>query len=130
MRLSKKFVLFCSLLPALFVATLSPGADTQGTRSAHFSYDKNIQGTDYYYDRDNVEYLSDNRVSTWLRITSPDGEDFIRTEIECSGSMFRTVQPYKPLIFKADKLSYAAYGWLPIPPDSEIHLLRKILCKQ
>jgi hypothetical protein len=101
----------------------------QEKRWVNFTFDKDTPGIEYYYDRETVSYLSDNRVSVWLKIASPQGEELIHTEIECSGSMFRTIEPYKPLWEKPVKTSHAQYGWLEIPPDSEVYLLKKILCK-
>ncbi len=130
MKPSAKLVLVCFLFLALFTMTGSLYAQNQDKQWVRFTYDKDKADTNYYYDRQAVQYLSENRVSTWLRIGTPEGDDFILVEIECSTPMFRTVQPYKPLFFKPDKTSYVAYGWLEVPPDSEIYLLRNILCKK
>lgn len=108
---------------------MPPKARGQEKRWVHFTYDTKLQDTDYYYDRETVRYLSDNRVSAWLKIASPQKEELIHLEVECSGSMFRTIEPYKPLLGRPDKTSYAQYGWLEIPPDSEVFLLRKALCR-
>ena len=146
MRILTGFVLFCSLLAApwgtYFTASAqtpgqTPGAQApaqpqvipQDPRWVYFSYDSNQQGIRYYYDKQTVAYLSDNRVRVWLKAASPAGEELIQTEIECAGGMFRTIQPYKPLIGKGVKTSYAEYGWLDITPGSEVDLMKKIVCK-
>lgn len=129
MKVSTKAILFF-FVAALVCVTVAPfSAHGQDKRWVRFTFEKGNTGISYYYDRETVAYLSDNRVGVWLKIASPDGEELIQTEIECSGSMFRTIQPYKPLFEKSVKTSFAAYGWLEIPPDSEVYLLKKILCK-
>lgn len=124
-----KIILFCCLLVAFCPKPDTLRADEQKRRWVYFAYDKNLGETTYYYDPETMAYLNDNRVSVWLKVASQGNEELIHTEIECSGSMFRTVQPYKPFLEKIDKTSYAVYGWLEIPPDSEIHLLKKAVCK-
>jgi hypothetical protein len=128
MRLSAR-IFILSILFAAACAAVSPVAAAEpDKRWVHFSYERSKAGTDYYYDSESVTFLSNNRVSVWLKRTSSKGQEVMHTEIECSGSMFRTIQPYKPLFRKPDKTSYSEYGWLEIPPDSEIHQLRMILC--
>jgi hypothetical protein len=128
MRVSTKILIFSFLFVALCAAVSAVAAAEPDKRWVHFSYDRSKAGTDYYYDSESVTFLSNNRVSVWLKRTTSRGQEVMLTEIECSGSMFRTVQPYKPLFGKPDKTSYAAYGWLQIPPDSEVHQVRLILC--
>jgi hypothetical protein len=128
MRLSAKMFIFFILFVAACAAISPAAAAEPDKRWVHFSYERSKAGTDYYYDSESVTFLSNNRVSVWLKRTSSKGQEVMHTEIECSGSMFRTIQPYKPLFRKTDKTSYSEYGWLEIPPDSEIHQLRMILC--
>ena len=129
MRLSAKIVIFLSFLAALCISTNTAAAAEVDKRWVHFSYERAKAGVDYFYDSENVAFLSNNRVSVWIKRTSSRGQEVMHTEIECSGSMFRTIQPYKPLFGKPDKTSFSEYGWLEIPPDSEVHQLRMILCK-
>ncbi|HEY3276556.1 MAG TPA: hypothetical protein VGJ94_08040 [Syntrophorhabdaceae bacterium] len=129
MRRSIEAILLCSFVALLCMAVLPMNARGQDKRWVHFTFDKNLQNTDYYYDRETVRYLSDNRVSVWLKIASPQSEELLHLEIECSGSMFRTIEPYKPLFGSPVKTSYAQYGWLEVPPDSEVFLLKKALCR-
>ena len=130
MRLSVRILVSAILITASWVAVFSAAAAEQDKRWVPFAYERTRAGVDYSYDSENVTFLSNNRVSAWLKRTSSRGQEVMHLEIECSGTLFRTIQPYKPLFSKPDKTSYSEYGWLEIPPDSEVHQLRLILCKQ
>lgn len=114
---------------ALIVLLAPPHGISQDKRWVYFSYDKNQAGTDYFYDRETVAFTGQNRVSAWMKVVSSGSEELIHVEIECFGKMFRTITGYTPFLGKQTKDSYVAYGWLEIPPDSEIYLLSKIVCK-
>jgi len=130
MRQSARILVIAILFTAAWAGAASVASAEQDKRWVHFSYERTKMGIDYYYDSENVTFLSNNRVSAWLKRTSSRGQEVMHLEIECSGTLFRTIQPYKPLFSKPDKTSYSEYGWLEIPPDSEVHQLRMILCKQ
>ncbi|MBA4418253.1 MAG: hypothetical protein C0392_10145 [Syntrophus sp. (in: bacteria)] len=129
MKTRMRFILCCSILFALSIAFVPLNAISQDRRWVSFSNDKNSTGTEYYYDRETVAYMPQNRVSVWLKVVSSGDEELIHTEIECFGRMFRTIAGPKPLFMKRDNRSYVANGWLDIPPDSEVYLLSKIVCK-
>jgi hypothetical protein len=117
------------LLVPLYGISQDKGGIPQDKRWVYFSYDKNEAGTEYYYDRETVSYTGQNRANVWMKIVSPGAEDFLQIEIECFGKMFRTITAPKSFFGTSDKKSYLGYGWLDIPPDSEIYLLSKIVCK-
>jgi hypothetical protein len=100
----------------------------------YFSKDKYSWNTKYYYDSESVQYFPDNHVSVWLKVCSQSGEQFLLTELSCSSSLFRVVQaPPKDawdwLYQKQpNQTQYAVSGWLQIPPDSEVNILKKLLC--
>jgi hypothetical protein len=100
----------------------------------YFSKDKYSWNTKYYYDSESVQYFPDNHVSVWLKICGQSGEQFLLTELSCSSSLFRVVQaPPKDawdwLYQKQpNQTQYAVSGWLQIPPDSEVNILKKLLC--
>ncbi len=132
-------LLFAIYSAALTVAILlAPCHGTSQDRSVtphdkrwvRFAYDKNEVGIDYYYDSETVKHIGQNRVNVWMKTTSPPGgEDFLQMEIECFGKMFRTITAPKSFFRSSDKKSYLGYGWLDIPPDSEVNLLSKLVCK-
>ena len=129
MKIWIRFVLCCSILFALSIAFVPLTATSQDKRWVNFSYDKNNPGTEYYYDRETIAYMPQNRVSVWFKIVSSGDEELIQAEIECFGKMFRTIAGPKSLFTKRDTKSYLASGWQDIPPDSEIYFLSKIVCK-
>ena len=100
----------------------------------YFSKDKYSWNTKYYYDSESVQYFPDNHVSVWLKVCSQSGEQFLLTELTCSGSLFRVIQPpsrdaWDRLYQKQpNQTQYAVSGWLQIPPDSEVNILKKLLC--
>ena len=100
----------------------------------YFSKDKYSWNTKYYYDSESVQYFPDNHVSVWLKVCSQSGEQFLLTELSCSSSLFRVVQtPPKDVwdrLYKKEpnKTQYVVSGWLQIPPDSEVNILKKLLC--
>jgi hypothetical protein len=128
MNTHARVLLLCSVI-LLSVVSFPLHGISQDKRWVYFSYDKNEEGTNYYYDRETIVYSGQNRVSVWMKIASPSGEELLQTEIECFGRMFRTIVGPQSFFGSRSKESYVAYGWLDIPPDSEIYLLSKIVCK-
>jgi hypothetical protein len=100
----------------------------------YFSKDKYSPSTKYYYDSESIRYFPDNHASVWMKVCGQSGEQFLLTELSCSSSLFRVVQaPPKDawdwLYQKQpNQTQYAVSGWLEIPPDSEVNILRRLLC--
>jgi hypothetical protein len=69
-----------------------------------------------------------------MKIRNSGGEKALLTEISCSSSLFRIIQapPRDPWDFiyqkPPAKTQYVVSGWLEIPPDSEVKILKKLLC--
>ena len=104
-----------------------------------FAREFGSSSTKYYYDLESVRYFSADHVSVWIKMgSSPtSGGKTLQTEINCPGRLFRVVQNPKVAWtgwwdFFEDtqglKRQYVVGGWLDIPPDSEMHNLKKILC--
>jgi hypothetical protein len=129
MKTWMRFILFCSILFAFSIALVPLSATSQDKRWVLFSHDQHATETQYYYDKDTVTYMPQNRVNVWIKIVSSGDEELIQTEIECFGRMFRTIAGPKPFFMTRDNKSYVAYGWVNIPPNSEVYLLSKIVCK-
>ena len=130
MRSFARSMIFCFLFFAACAVVSPLHAAGQDKRWVRFAYDKQTAGTDYYYDAESLTYLSNNRASVWMKTVSPGGgEDVLHLEIECSGTMFRTIRPYKALFSPPSTTSSLEYGWVEIPPDSEVHQLKKHVCR-
>ncbi len=107
---------------------------------AFFARDINSISTKYYYDLESVKYYSENRVSASIKIGNSKEGQTLLTEINCSGRLFRIIQPptvdmtgwleylQNKIVKKSQKNQYIVSGWLEIPPDSEINILRRQLC--
>jgi hypothetical protein len=122
-------VIFCFLFFAACAIITPLHAAEQDKRWVRFAYDKEASGTEYYYDAETVQYLSNNRASVWMKVLSSGSEDMLHMEIECSGTMFRTIRPYESFFSRSSSTSYVEYGWVEIPPDSEVHQLKKRVCR-
>ena len=102
-----------------------------------FARDINSTNTKYYYDLRSVKYLSDGHLSVWIKIASTEDSQTLLTEISCPSSLFRIIEPPKVAwngwwdYFQnkeALNTQYVVSGWLQIPPDSEVNILRRQLC--
>lgn len=100
----------------------------------YFSRDKHLSSTKYFYDFESVQYFPDNHVNVWMKVQNASREQCLHAEISCSSPLFRIIQPPSPdhwdVLYKKkpNKTQYVVSGWLEIPPDSEVTILRKILC--
>jgi hypothetical protein len=100
----------------------------------YFSQDKYSSSTKYYYDSESVQYFPDNHVSVWMKICRTGGEQLLHTEMSCSSALFRIVQaPPRDIwdiLYKRgpNKTQYVVSGWLEIPPDTEVNILKRLLC--
>lgn len=129
MRSFTRFVIFSFIFFVVCVIITPLHAAEQERRWVRFAYDKEQAGTDYFYDAESVAYLSNNRASVWMKTVSSGSEEILHLEIECSGTMFRTILPHKPFLSKPSTTSSLEYGWVEIPPDSEVHQLKKRVCR-
>lgn len=126
------------VIPALIIMLsgffLFPCHSVASEEWLYFSRDKCSPSTKYYYNVESVRYFPDNHSSAWMKVCSSGGEQFFHTEVSCSSSMFRIVQPPPrdiwDIVYKKgpNKTQYVVSGWLEIPPDSEVNILRRILC--
>lgn len=129
MKLSTKSVILSLIFFAASALTAPAFAGEQDKRWVHFAEGR-TSARDYYYDQETVAYLSNNRVSVWMKVVSqPTREETSRVEIECSGTAFRTIEPGKPTRGQTLSTASIEYGWAEIPPDSEIQALKKRVCK-
>jgi hypothetical protein len=129
----KLFILLILIITFSLPILLSPPVNaSEGW--LYFSRDKYSWNTKYYYDSESVQYFPDNHVSVWMKVCGQSGEQFLLTELTCSGSLFRVIQPpprdaWDWLYQKQpNQTQYVVSGWLQIPPDSEVNILRKLLC--
>ncbi|MCX5813134.1 MAG: hypothetical protein NT178_11395 [Proteobacteria bacterium] len=84
----------------------------------------------YYYDSETVRYISDNQVNVWMKTVSPYNKPrLLHLEIACASSMFHLME--NSVDFWGNRLSnfYIAGKWIMTPPDSEVYLLSKLVCK-
>ena len=99
-----------------------------------FSKDKYSSGTKYYYDVGSIQYFPDNHLSVLMKVCSSMGEQFLHTEISCTSSLFRVVQPPSrdlwDILYEkgVNRTQYVVSGWYEIPTDSEVNILRRFLC--
>lgn len=131
----RKFLFIFIVLVSLIV--FMPIIVTASGDWLYFARDINSTNTKYYYDLESVQYFSDGHLSVWIKIGDAAGGQTFLTEIGCPNSLFRVVQPPKVAwngwwdFFQnkeALKTQYVVSGWLEIPPDSEINILRRQLC--
>jgi hypothetical protein len=117
----------------LLFSLCSAWAGAEKNRWVYFCKDKNQAGVKYFYDSETVEYLPDSRVRVWLKVAKSSEDQVLHTEIDCSGGLFTVVRHPKEFDIwrwrtETDKSKYMPGRWHEIPPDSEVHLLGKILC--
>lgn len=129
-----KSVIFFVLIISFYSLTLLPSHSVASEEWLYFSRDKYSPDTKYYYDLESVRYFPDNHSSAWMKVRSSGGEQFFHTEVSCSSALFRIVQPPPKdiwdIVYKKgpNKTQYVVSGWFEIPPDSEVNILRRILC--
>ena len=131
--LARGFVLSIMVL-VIALGMLRPSTVQAGDSWLYFARDASSPSKKYYYDLESVRYNSNDHVSTWIKMSGALGEQTMEAEINCSGRLFRLIQtPPKDmwdtlLRTKPSRTQYVVAGWFEIPPDSEIHILRKLLC--
>ena len=128
-----------SLILFMLIITLSlPIISSQLANASggwlYFSKDRSSPSTKYYYNSESLQYFSDNHVSVWMKIQSATGEQSLLTEITCSGRLFRVIQAPSRDFWdelynkKSNETQYVVSGWLEIPPDSEVNILKGLVC--
>ncbi len=139
MKKHMKYVLI-TLFIVIYCLVCVPFELIAGNGWLFFARDINSISTKYYYDLESVKYYSDNRVSASIKIGNSKEGQTLLTEINCSGRLFRIIQPpsvdmtgwleylQNKIVKKSQKNQYIVSGWLEIPPDSEINILRRQLC--
>lgn len=133
-RLLVRASALATVVLAIGLSTLPPSIVQAEDGWLYFARDASTPDTKYYYDLESVRYYSRDHVRVWIKNTGPSGGQTTETEINCAGRMFRLVQsPPKDMwnkLFRTQpsKTEYVVGGWLEIPPGSEMHVLRKLLC--
>lgn len=116
------------------LAALQPPITQAEDGWLYFAGDASLPGTKYYYDLESIRYYSRDRVRAWIKIKGSLKEHTMEAEINCSGRLFRLVQTPpkdmwdKLLCTRPSQTQYIVAGWQEIPPGSEMHVLRKLLC--
>jgi hypothetical protein len=126
---SLKCLLSIVLFLIFAVDTRSQTEEIKGSRWKYICYDTNEKGTKYFYDTETVTYISTNQVDVWMKIASPKNEQFLLLEIACASNMFHLIESPFDMWNKRVKTQYIAGNWRLIPPDSEVYLLSKLVCK-
>jgi hypothetical protein len=84
----------------------------------------------YYYDSETVTYISDNQVNVWMKTISPYNKpQLLHLEIACASNMFHLMENSADSWGSRLNNFYVAGRWIITPPDSEIYLLGKLVCK-
>jgi hypothetical protein len=105
-------------------------ASDKENRWKYICYDINQPDMKYYYDSETVSYISDNQVSVWMKIVTPgNNPQLLHLEIACASSMFHLLEDSVNTWGSRTKTSYIAGRWVMTPPDSEVYLLSKLVCK-
>ena len=129
------YIFTITLLFSFVASTYSQTKETQNDRWKYICYDIKDVSTKYYYDTETVTYISTNQVDVWLKIASPGKQQLLLLEIACASNMFHLIEsPFDKLgpfdtPGKRVKTVYIAGKWRIIPPDSEVYLLSKLICK-
>jgi hypothetical protein len=133
MRPYKSIVLFLPII--LFLGLIPfPNHSNAGKTWVSFGNGRNSSDTIYYYDPQSVQHFPDNHVSVWMKVNTPGGVQSLHTEISCAGSLFRVIQApptdFWDKIYNkgSNQTQYVVSGWLEISPDSEVNILRRLLC--
>jgi len=125
-----KYVFLIAVLVSFPINALSqPGGGQKDERWKYICYDINDARTTYYYDSETIDYISTNQVDVWLKISSPIKPQILRLEIACASGMFHLIESPFDIWGKRIKTAYIAGNWRIIPPDSEVYLLSKLVCK-
>jgi hypothetical protein len=103
--------------------------EIKDSRWKYICYDINEKDTKYYYDTETINYISTNQVDVWLKIASPKTQQILLVEISCASNMFHLIESPFDMWNKRVKTQYIAGNWKIIPPDSEVYLLSKLICK-
>ncbi len=117
---------------ALFIpaARASDTPKTQDNRWVYVCDKKDASGTKLYYDRETVSYISDNQVGVWAKTVSPGSEELQRYEIACGSNMFHLIEEPANAWGVQSKTTYIVGKWMVTPPDSEVYLLSKHVCRK
>lgn len=130
---ARGFVLGIMVLVSI-LGMLRPSTVQGGDSWLYFARDGSSPSTKYYYDLESVRYNSKDRVNAWIKMSGVLREQTMEVEINCSGRLFRLIQTPPEdmwdtlLRTKPSRTQYVVGGWFEIPPDSEMHILRKLLC--
>jgi hypothetical protein len=132
MRTLLKYAVLIAVFLVVTIAALHTAAEASDKNSRWIYICNDIDQADmeYYYDSETVKYISDNQVSVWMRIASPyNRPQLLHLEIACASSMFHLMENSIDLWGNRIKTSYIAGRWIETPPDSEVYLLSKLVCK-
>ena len=114
----------------LFIAgAFAQTKEAADNRWKYIAYDINEANTNYYYDSETVKYISTNQVDVWLKIDSPSEQKLLHLEIACGSGMFHLMDNPVNIWGKKIKTKYTAGRWVVTPPNSEVYLLSKLICK-
>jgi hypothetical protein len=105
-------------------------ASSQDNRWIYICNDIDQADIKYYYDSETVTYISNNQVSVWIKTISPYNKpQLMHIEISCASNMFHLMENSYSLWGDRINTSYIAGKWIDTPPDSEVYLLSKLVCK-
>jgi hypothetical protein len=106
-------------------------ASDKNDRWAYICYDVNQPDMKYYYDSETVTYISDNQVGVWMKIADSNKKSqLLHLEISCASNMFHLMEDSVDYLWGSRiKTSYVAGRWIKTPPDSEVYLLSKLVCR-
>jgi hypothetical protein len=124
-----KYVLVIFFFLFLAVDAHSQTQETADSRWKYICHDINDVGTRYYYDSETITYISTNQVDVWMKIASPTKQQILFLEIACASGMFHLIESPFDIWGNRVKTVYTAGDWRMTPPDSEVYLLSKLICK-
>ncbi len=129
MKWLKRTFLIALLVSFAINAYSQAGGEAKDERWKYICFDINDAKTAYYYDSETIDYISTNQVDVWLKIGSSTKAQTLRLEIACASGMFHLIESPFDIWGKRVKTAYIAGNWRVIPPDSEVYLLSKLICK-
>jgi hypothetical protein len=125
------FLIFIFVIAAITGLSERMEASDNNGRWIYICSDIDQADMKYYYDSETVTYISNNQVSVWMRIdTSKSKPQLLHLEIACASNMFHLMENSIDYLWgNRIKTSYIAGRWIKTPPDSEVYLLSKLVCK-
>ena len=126
---SVKYSIYLIVAVSFFIVIVPGHADTKDNRWVYISQDKDDASTSYYYDSETITPHSYNQVGVWLKAATSTDETLYNLEISCVSGMFHIIEGSFDIWGRRSKTSYIAGRWIITPPNSEVYLLSKMICK-